>query len=181
MQVAWRLGPVADDHIHLALGQTAVVIGIARQGVNFDATQGRVGFEVRHQMGQKEWIQVVTGRQQKGLAGSGWIEPACIGKHDFRRSQDVRSRLDHPQAGWRRHHTGARTHQQRVPRQFPQAPQGGTDRRLVHAQPDGSPGNVAFSQHGMENADQMKIYLVEKRLILHTPSRMKAIPWHICC
>ena len=40
VQVIRRLGPVANHHIHIALGQVGVVVRIGRQGQDFNRAQG---------------------------------------------------------------------------------------------------------------------------------------------
>jgi hypothetical protein len=45
----------------------------------------------------------------------------------------------------------------------------------VHAQPDCRPGNATFSQHGVKDPDQMKVYLVEKGKVSHTGALICAI------
>ena len=42
VQVIRRLGPVANHHIHIALGQVGVVMRISRQGQDFNRAQGGV-------------------------------------------------------------------------------------------------------------------------------------------
>ena len=76
--------------------------------------------------------------------------------------------------GIRGHHAGARAHQKRVARQFTQALQRRRHSRLVHPQPDGGARDAAFGQHGVQDPDQVEVYLVEKRLISHTWACMLA-------
>ncbi len=167
VQILRRLGPVADDHVHLALGQLVAVVGLAAEGMDFNGAQRGQLLEPRHQLGQKQRIEVIAGRHRKRVLGRGGLKPPRIGKQGFGTAQDVGRWLQHAQPGLGGHHLGPRAHQQRIARNVAQPLQCTADRWLVHAQADGCAGNTAFRKHGMQHLDEMKVDLVEKRLWFH--------------
>ena len=74
----------------------------------------------------------------------------------------------HAQSGIGGHHAAARAHQKGVTGKIPQAFKRRAHRRLVHAQADSCFGDAAFCKHGVKDPDQMKVYLVKKRVVCHT-------------
>jgi hypothetical protein len=61
------------------------------------------------------------------------------------------------------HHGLACTHQQGVFRELAQAAQLGAYRRLGAAQALGGAGDAAFGDHGVKDADQMQLNVIETR------------------
>ncbi len=168
MQVARRQRPVADDHVHVALGQVVAVVGIGRERVDLDRAVRRQALDLRDQLGQEQRVQVVAGGQAEGVVGGGGVEAAGVGKQHLGAAQDVGRRFDHAQPGHRGHHAGARAHQKRVAGEFAQALERRTDRRLVHAQAQRRTRHAALGQHGVQHADQVQINLVEHGHVFHT-------------
>jgi hypothetical protein len=54
------------------------------------------------------------------------------------------------------------------PAKFAQAAQRGAHGRLVHAQAKSCFGDAAFCEHGVQDPNEMEVYLVQKSLVFHT-------------
>ena len=105
----------------------------------------------------------------------GRVETQRVGKQYLGAAQDAGARRYHAQTGCGGDQSATGTHQQGVLREFAQALERGTDRRLVHAQTDGRARNTAFRQHGMQDPDQMQVDPVENGMVSHTGGSMALI------
>ena len=88
---------------------------------DFHGTQRRVLFQIGHQLGQEQRVQIVTGRNAEGAFGTARIKGTRFGKQVFGRAQDVGGGLKHAQRSIRGLHAATRSHQNGVTREFTQA------------------------------------------------------------
>ena len=167
VQALRRLGPVADHHVHIALGQLHFVVRVAVERQDVHGAAGRLGLEMGHQARQEQRVQVVAGGDAEGARGGAGIEMARIAEQALGRAQDVGGRLHHAQPRLGGLHVGARAHQQRIARQVAQALERSGHRRLVHAQAQCGTRDAALGQHRVQHPDQMQINLVEQGLVAH--------------
>ena len=140
-----RLGPVANHHVHIALGQVGVVMRTGRQSGISPWAQRGLSLDTGRPAGVSKRVQVVAGRHAKravaDAAGQNPIQktgpppsrmaqvaPPCAGQ----RQQGIMLAPDRPQ--------------QRLPARS-RSVERCRHRRLVHAQADGGPDTL-FSEHG---------------------------------
>ena len=180
VQIVRGTGPVADDHVDLALLELLPVAGLARERIELDRTQGRLLPQTHHQARQEDRVEVIAGSQPEGALGRAGVEAAHVGEQHLGGAQDAGAGLDHALPGVRRHHVGTGTHQQGVARELAQPLESGRHGGLVHAQLDGGTRDTAFSHDGVEDSDEMEVYLVQKRLFSHTALRMYFICPILC-
>jgi len=121
-----------------------LVVGVSRQRLDVDGAVRRLGLDLGDQPGQEQRIQIIAGCHPKGVAGLGGLKTAGVREQHLGGTQNARTGLNHPQRCVSGHHRGARTHQQGVSGEIPQALERRTDRRLVHAQTDGGSRNTAL-------------------------------------
>ncbi len=136
--------------------------------MDLDVAQRRLALDLRHQQGRNIGVHVVAGRR----CGR-WCWPICGSKP--RASENSISAARGMLAAGSIMRSPAsvgtmpsRAHQQRIARKLAQPRrERGRHRRLVHPRAGSAARDAAIGQHGVQHPDQVKVDLVEKRLVSH--------------
>ncbi|MCY1524762.1 hypothetical protein D9M68_597100 [compost metagenome] len=157
VQVFGGSRPIADDEVHLPLGQRFLIVVLAPQRQGHQLRSWRALPEPADQVRQERRRQVVRHGDGEGSLRAQRVEHLVGAEHLVQRVEGDLRILYQLQRALGRHHQVLFPDQQRVAEQLPQPLERGAQGRLRLVHPDGGTGNASFLDQGAQDTQEVSV------------------------